>query len=93
MKHTMLKIATMLCLITSTSSCASSLERSVPKLELRKLDISDEVAGFQYRYCDKWNFLKTKCKNWVVEKYDLNDVELRKKLKSMGFVLQVREKP
>ena len=93
MKRTMLKIVIMLSLTISSSSCASSLRRSVPKLEMRKLDISDDIAGFQYRYCDKWNLFKTKCKAWVVEPYDFTDPELRKKLKAMGFVLQVRERP
>ena len=93
MKSTTKTLATMLFLITLSSSCASLAKVSVPKLELRTLRLSDKVAGFEYRYCKKRKFFSGKCKKWHTDYYDLKDPAVRDKLKAMGFVLKVRKKP
>lgn len=84
----------MLFLITLSASCASSLRRSLPALELRTLELAPDFPGFFYQYevcakkvvfCLKYEMRK--------ELYDLRDEAVRKKLGAMGFVAKVREKP
>ena len=84
----------MLYLITLSLSCASSRLLGLPSLENRTLRISETIAGFEYQWeeCDtKFIGICTKYK-MVKETYDLNDIEVRKKLINMGFVLRVRDK-
>ena len=87
------KIGTMLFLIVFLLGCASLGKASPPALELRTLRISPSIAGFEYQYlvCVKqfmfcWDYEMKR------EYYDLNNLEVRKKLIDMGFVGTVREK-
>lgn len=85
-KQTMLGL---ILLLATSLSCASYV---VPKLDQRTLRISKDFAGFEYRYCGKHHWLTRKCKEWVVDKYDLNDVKTRNRLIDMGFVAKVRKR-
>lgn len=90
-----LMLAVMLSLTISNSSCASLPLDSPPRLENRTLRISPDFAGFEYQYkvcVSKFLGICTK-KEMKVDKYDLTDPEMRKKLLDMGFVLKVRDKP
>lgn len=91
MKSLIKKCLMMLCLTIFVISCAHSAKLLLPKLELRTLRISDEVAGFEYRYCTKRKIFSKKCKkdHWVTEYYDLTDPAMKLKLKNMGFKLRV----
>jgi len=83
-----------LSLIASSSISASCALLSAPKLELRTLRLSKDIAGFEYQYevCIK-KFLGI-CTKKEIKKdlYDLNDLAIRKQLIDMGFVARVREK-
>jgi len=46
----------------------------------------------EYKYCVKYKFLSSKCKEWKIDYYDLQEEETRKKLINMGFVARVRGK-
>lgn len=66
----------------------------MPQLENRTLDISEDLPGFEYRYwiCTK-RFLGICTRQELkVEKFDLNDADLRRRLIDMGFVAKVRER-
>ena len=75
------------------SGCASADIKPPPTLELRTLEVSREVPGFEYstRECKKTGLFGN-CREAVmrVEYYDLRDVEMREKLINMGFVGKVR---
>ncbi len=92
---TKLKIVGMtLFLITLSSGCASLLASSLPSLENRTLRISAEFAGFEYQWqvCAKRVLGVCTKREMKKDKYDLTDVETRRKLIDMGFVAKVREK-
>lgn len=82
----------MLSLIGLNFSCSLLAITSPPKLEQRTLWLSEEIPGFFYHYCVKESIFGN-CKEYKTDYYDLTDVELRKKLKNMGFVLKVHQKP
>lgn len=85
----------MLCLITLSLSCASLPALLLPTLENRTLRLSSDIAGFEYQWqvCKRTG-LFGKCKEYEMKKetYDLNNIEMRRKLIDMGFVAKVREK-
>lgn len=70
-------------------------KQSPPTLQLRKLDISDEVPGFVYQWkvCKKTG-LFGKCREYEIQQelYDLRDEVIRKQLIDMDFIGVVREK-
>lgn len=77
------------------NSC-SSLNQTPPTLELRSLELTNEVPGFVYQ----WNECLKKglfgnCRQWQIKKelYDLRDPVILKQLMDMGFVATVRRKP
>lgn len=97
MKNTISRLAlvTTLFWISSSLSCASLLQASLPALENRTLRLSADIPGFEYQYeiCAK-RFLGICTKHQMTkETYDLTDPEIRKKLINMGFIARVREKP
>lgn len=87
--------ALMLLWIASSSSCASSAEASLPRLELRTLRLRKDRPALEYawRECAKKGLFG--CSQWVqkTEVYDLTDPKIRAQLVDMGFVMKVREKP
>jgi hypothetical protein len=95
MKNIIKRSLMMLFLIMWNSSCASSLTRSIPKLENRTLRLSKDgaMAVYEYEQCTKkWALAIPKCK-WYKDIYDLKDDVVRNKLIDVGFVLEVRQKP
>jgi hypothetical protein len=86
-------------LISITWSCASNSSQSpsLTPLELRKLDICENLEGFcwNYRECTR-RFLgictKHELKFYIIE-VKFKNLEEAKKLHDMNFILQVREKP
>jgi hypothetical protein len=87
-------VGLMLVLMSLSSSCALLQAAGPPQLENRTLRISIDVPGFEYQWevCSE-RFLGICTKHKMVkETYDLTDLEVRKKLMLMGFVLRVREK-
>ena len=64
----------------------------IPRLEQRTLRISRKIPGMEYKYCVKYKFLSSKCKEWKIDYYDLTDEKIKDKLINMGFVLKVRSK-
>lgn len=79
-------------LVWTFVSCATV---SAPQLENRTLRLSPDISGFEYQYevCDQ-RILGICVKHKMVKDiYDLSNLEIRKKLIDMGFVLKVREKP
>ena len=73
-------------------SCASLAKPLIPRLEQRTLRISKKIPGMEYKYCVKYKFLSSKCKEWKIDYYDLTDEKIKNKLINMGFVLKVRSK-
>lgn len=74
-------------------SCAST-DIVVPTLRYRVLEIDLEHPGafkYQYHVCAKK--LLGFCRDWqlVTDRYDLNDIAVRKELNAMNFVLRVRD--
>ncbi len=65
----------------------------VPPLKDRTLRLSRDGAFFEYRYQTCVSKFWGACtrKEWTLDRYDLNDAEIRKTLIDMGFVAQVRE--
>lgn len=88
-----LAIVVMPFLIVSSFSCASLQILSPPALENRTLRLSPDIAGFEYQYvvCAKKFLGMCVRKEMKKDLYDLNDVEVRKKLLNMGFVARVRD--
>lgn len=78
------------------SGCASADVKPPPALELRTLEVSREVPGFEYstRTCKKKGLFGG-CREAVmhVEYYDLRDAEVRERLINTGFVGKVRAVP
>lgn len=64
-------------------------------MELRTIPLALDFAGGEYHYqvCTKQLLGICFKKEWVKDKFDLNDPETRKMLYNKGFVLKVREKP
>ena len=69
----------------------NELNYVIPKLRDRTLYIDADFPGFFYRYqvCTPRRLIGKECR-MVVETYDLQDDDLRLKLKDMGFVLKRR---
>jgi hypothetical protein len=81
-------------LTTWTLSCASSSIALPPVLENRSLRISPDIPGFEYQYEECIAHFLGFCTKTEMKKdvYDLTDIEVRKKLIAMGFILKVRDK-
>jgi hypothetical protein len=93
------RVVAVLMLTLTTLSCASSLshEPSLTPLELRKLEICDNLQGFcwNYRVCIKKFLgicLKHELKTYTIE-VKFKKTDEAKTLHDMNFILQVREKP
>ena len=78
--------------ITLNTSCASLALHSPPQLQNRTLRLSPDIAGFEYQWEECVRKFIGICTKHEMKKefYDLNDVEVRKKLINMGFVAKVR---
>ena len=68
----------------------------IPILDNRTLLIDQETAGLMYPHCKDYpNWLenlfgKDKCKNFVIDKYDLTKLEVRQSLSSFVCIHEKR---
>jgi len=77
--------------------CEYIINRQIPELQFRTLRISEKIAGFEYAYqeCRKENisinnFWKKRIKcRYIIEYFNLNDKNVKEKLKNMGFRAKV----
>lgn len=84
-----------LILITLSLKFVSCATASLPELTLRKLRISEDRPGFEYKYevCIKKFLGLCTNKEMQTEYYDLTKPEVRKTLIDAGFIGVVRDKP
>ena len=80
----LLGIVTMTLLV---SGCASLAEEGPIALELRELELSRTVPGFEYRWeeCTRKGIFRKDCQ-LKVEYYDVRDKAVLDKLENMGFI-------
>lgn len=92
----MLHVKTSLKLLLSLVSLGLLISCATP--DWNPSPLSDKILkprvgykGLTNRYCVKWNALE-QCDEWKVEDYDLNDKEVRERLRSSGITCKVSEK-
>lgn len=89
------KSATMLFLIIVCLKLSSCAMASPPALEMRTLTLRQDQPSLEYKYEECTSEFLGICfaSELHHDLYDLSKPEVRKQLRDMGFVMQVREKP
>ena len=87
-----MKILLKLTLVSSLivfASCASVPWHASPLAE-KILKPRAGYKGLTNRYCEQYE--QSTCKSWKVEDYDLNDKEVRERLRAAGITCKIAEK-
>lgn len=88
-----MRIIVFLAILLTLPACAG-MPVDPPTLANRSLRISKDVPGLEYQYevCVKKILFICTRREWVKDRYDLTDVNMRQQLIDMGFVVKVRDK-